>query len=129
MSVDRIANALTNIKNCENASRKSCVIYPASSLLREILSVMKENGFVNRVEWRDKRGAPEAEVFLEGKINECRVIKPRYAVKKDEFEKFEKRFLPSRDIGILIVSTPKGVFTHRKAREAGVGGRLLAYVF
>ncbi|MBS3062092.1 MAG: 30S ribosomal protein S8 [Candidatus Diapherotrites archaeon] len=129
MSVDQIANALTSIKNSESAARHTCTIKPGSKLLKEILRVMQENGFVKKVDWKETRQGEEAIVSLEGRINECRVVKPRYAVKKDEFERFEKKFLPARDIGILIVSTPKGVFSHKKAKENGVGGRLLAYVF
>jgi len=68
-------------------------------------------------------------ISLLGRINECKVIKPRYPVKKTEFEKFEKRYLPSRDIGMLIVSTPKGVMNHSNAKENSIGGRLLAFIY
>ena len=66
---------------------------------------------------------------LKGNINKCGVIKPRHAVKKDEFEKFEKRYLPAKNFGILIVTTPKGIMTHYEAKELGIGGRLLAYMY
>ncbi len=66
---------------------------------------------------------------LKNRINDCGVIKPRFSVKVDEFEKWEKRFLPARDVGILIVSTPNGVMTHKKVKEAHTGGRLLSFVF
>jgi small subunit ribosomal protein S8 len=129
MSVDPIADAMTHIKNSENAAKRQCSVAQGSKLLAEILRVMKENGYIKGVEWKEDRTGNHAVVALEGHINECRVIKPRYAVKKDEFEKFEKKFLPARDIGILIVSTPKGVVSHKAAKMAGSGGRLLAYVY
>lgn len=129
MSMDTIADALTSIKNGENSAKAALRIHPASRLLKEVLGVMQEYGFVKAVEWKDVNGASEARVSLAGKINECRVIKPRYAVKKDEFEGFEKKYLPARDIGILIVSTSKGVVSHKKAKDMGLGGRLLAYVY
>jgi small subunit ribosomal protein S8 len=44
-------------------------------------------------------------------------------------EKYEKRFLPSRDMGTLIVSTPNGVLSHEDAKDQNVGGRILAYVY
>ena len=66
---------------------------------------------------------------LEGNINKCGVIKPRHAVKKDEFEKFEKRYLPAKNFGILILTTPEGIMTHHDAKERGIGGRLLAYMY
>jgi small subunit ribosomal protein S8 len=66
---------------------------------------------------------------LAAKINDCKAIKPRYPVKKDGFEKFEKRYLPARDIGLLVVTTPEGVMTHKQAKEKSVGGRLLCFVY
>ena len=68
-------------------------------------------------------------IDLIGKINNCSVIKPRLSFKKDEIEKFEKRFLPAKDFGILIISTNKGLVTHIKAKEKNIGGRLVAYIY
>ncbi len=47
----------------------------------------------------------------------------------EEFEKFEKRFLPAKDFGFLILSTSKGIMTHLAAKEKSIGGKLLAYVY
>ena len=63
------------------------------------------------------------------RINECGTIKPRFSVEHTDFVKWEKQFLPARDFGTLVVSTPGGVMTHREAKEKGIGGRLLAYVY
>ena len=126
---DTIANALINIKNNEMASKKECMLRPASGLLKEVLKKMQENNYIGTFELVDDGREGMIKVQLLGKINECRVIKPRYAVKRNEFEKFEKKFLPAFDIGTLIVSTPKGVFTHREAKEMNLGGRLLAYIY
>ena len=129
MSVDPIANALTALKNSENATKSTCKLRPASKLLAEVLRVMKENGFIEGYERVDDKGPGFYKIRLGGKLNECRAIKPRYPVQKDEFEKFEKRYLPSRDVGIIIVSTSKGVLSHKKAKEQGIGGRLIAFVY
>ena len=56
-------------------------------------------------------------------------IKPRFAVKATEYEKFEKRYLPAKGFGILIVSTVKGLMTHYEAKQQGLGGRLIAYCY
>ena len=66
---------------------------------------------------------------LLGRINKCGVIKPRYSVKKDEFEKFESRYLLARGMGILILSTPIGIITHYEAKKKNIGGKLLAYCY
>ncbi len=129
MSLDPIANALTAIKNSESAAKKICTLRPASKLLREILRVMQENEYIDGYEFLDDKREGQFKIKLGGKLNECKAIKPRYAVQKDGFEKYEKRYLPSRDIGIMIVSTPQGVVSHKTAKQRGIGGRLIAFVY
>ena len=124
-----MADALISIKNSENVAKDECIIRPASRLTGEILRVMQKFGYVGLYEFVDDGREGMYKIKLKGTINECKAIKPRYAVKKDEFEKFEKRYLPAKDVGIIIVTTPKGVLTHMDAKMQGLGGRLLAYVY
>ncbi len=126
---DTIADAMVNLKNNENTAKKECILKPGSKLLGEILRVMQENGYIGEFSLIEEKNGSSFKVRLIGKINECRAIKPRHAVKKDEFEKFEKRYLPAYDIGKIIVSTPKGVMTHQQAKQSNLGGRLLVYVY
>jgi len=127
--MDPISNALISMKNCEMVAKKECEFKPGSKLLGNILRVMKENKYISDYSFSDDGKSGFYTIKLGGKINECRSVRPRYTVKKDEFEKFEKRFLPSKDIGILIVSTAQGVLSHKQAIEKKIGGRLLAYVY
>ncbi len=126
---DPVSDALTSLKNNERAQKNICTVKPASKLLKEILRVLQENGYIQKFEAAQDGPRAVFNIALAGKINECKVVKPRYAVKRDGFEKFEKRYLPSMDVGILIVSTPKGVVSHREAKKMGSGGRLLAFVY
>jgi len=126
--VDPIANALVVIKNAEYAGKPECTIHPASKPIGNILNVMKDEGYIDEFEFIDDKGG-KFTVKLHGKINKCGAVKPRYSVKKGEFEKWEKRYLPARDFGILILSTPEGVMSHKEAKNKGTGGVLLAYVF
>ncbi len=127
--IDPIADALTHIRNSETASKHIIVVSPGSKLLGQILRVMKEKGYVGSIEEVAERHKKMYKVELMGKINQIAAIKPRYAVKKNEFERFEKRFLPARDIGTIIVSTSQGVMTHTESKEKDIGGRLLAYIY
>lgn len=127
--MDPLANALTNIRNNELQVNESCSISPASKLIGQVLSTMQKENYISEFEYIDDDKAGKFEVELEGNINQCGVIKPRHAVKKDEFEKFEKRYLPAKNFGILIVTTPEGIMTHKEAKERGIGGRLLAYMY
>lgn len=90
---------------------------------------MKDHKYVGEFKEIKTDQGEEIEVNLIGAINKCNVIKPKYSVKKDEYEKFEKRFLPAKGVGIIIVSTPKGLMTHDEAFEKNLGGRLVAYVY
>ena len=121
--MDPLADALTNIRNNELQVKDSCVISPASKLIGEVLSTMQKENYIGNFEYIDDNRAGQFKVELEGNINKCGVIKPRHAVKKDEFEKFEKRYLPAKNFGILIVTTPEGIMTHYEAKERGIGGR------
>ena len=67
--------------------------------------------------------------MLSKKINDIGVIKPRHAVRLEEYQKYEARYIPSKNFGMLVVSTPKGVMSNREAKEQHLGGRLLAFVY
>ncbi len=127
--MDPLADALTNIRNNELQGNDDCVIKPASKLIGHVLSTMQKENYIGNFELIDDGKAGYFDVELDGNINMCGVIKPRHAVKNKEFENFEKRYLPAKNFGILIVTTPEGVMTHQEAKEAGLGGRLLAYVY
>ena len=126
---DTLAMALSNISNAEKVGKLTCIINPNSKLISAILTILKEYNYIAefKVEKTSKRGI--IEVTLANKINKCAVIKPRYAVQLDNYEKYEKRYLPAKNIGIIIVSTNKGIITHHEAKEKKLGGRLLAYCY
>ena len=68
-------------------------------------------------------------ISLNGRINGCGAIKPRFSVKLRDMERHEARYLPAKDFGILILTTPFGVMNNDSAKEALTGGKLLAYVY
>ena len=126
---DPLANMMSLILNNEEIGRQECLIKPVSKTIKELLRVMKENGYIGDFkEIEDSRGN-YIKLNLIGNINRCGVIKPRYSVKNIDFEKFEKRYLPAKDLGILFISTPRGIMTHYDAKSKKTGGRLLAYCY
>ena len=127
--MDTLSNGLTTIMNNELRNKPDCVISPASKVLGRVLRVMQLNGYIGEFEFIDDGRSGKFKVQLLGRINKCGAIKPRYSVGIGEFENWEKSFLPARDVGILVVSTSQGVFSHREAKEKQVGGRLLAFVY
>jgi small subunit ribosomal protein S8 len=130
--VDPLANALTTIVNCEMRRRKEAVIWPASKLIAMVLRTMQKYGYVGEFEYIDDGRWGKIKVQLLGRVNKAGVIKPRFSVTYNELRSMPywlRRYLPSRDIGILVISTSKGVLSHREALDMRIGGVLLAYVY
>lgn len=129
MGLDPLINAMNTIASNEERNKKECVICPASKLVRQILRLMQSNGYIGEIELIDDGRSGKFKVQLFGRINDCRAINPYFSTKVTELEKWEKRFLPAKDFGIIMLSTPQGIMTQRDAREKSTGGRLLAYVY
>ena len=127
--MDTLTNGLITGINNELRNKRECIISPASKLLGRVLRIMQLNGYIGEFEFIDDGRSGKFKVQLLGRINKCGAVKPRFAVKVGEFENWEKKFLPSRDVGIMVVSTSKGVIAHREAEEKNMGGRLLAFVY
>ena len=126
---DPLANALSIILNSEKIRKTDCLIKPISNLIKSVLDIMRDHHFRGSFkEIEDGRGNANR-INLLGALNKCGAIKPRYSVEMSEYEKFEKRYLPAKDFGIIIVSTSSGILTHKEARKKGIGGRLLAYCY
>lgn len=129
MQNDPLAHALSAIQNHEKVGKKECVVQPTSKVIHAVLNIMNAEGYVGAAEQlTDARGGV-LKVNLLGNINKCGVIKPRFAVRLADYEKFEKRYLPAKGVGILVVSTPQGIMTHEQAKTTKLGGRLLAYCY
>jgi len=128
-NMDTIANGLTTMMNNELRRKKECIISPASKLLGDILRVIQMNGYIGEFEFIDDGRSGKFRVQLLGRINKCGAIRPRFAVKAKDIEKWEKIYLPSRDIGVITISTPQGVMSHREAKQKRTGGQLLAFVY
>jgi len=125
---DPIADSMSKINNAVKALNKE-VTLKKSKLLVDVLEVLKANGYVGSYEIIADGKQDLIKVNLLGTINECLAIKPRYPAKLEELETFERRFLPAKDFGVLIISTNKGLLTQKQAKEQHVGGTLVAYCY
>lgn len=128
LMVDTFADAINKIKSYENSGRYECVV-GSTRLIKLVLDTMKANNYIkDYTEFKDGK-FNMLKVALAKKINDVGVIKPRYAVKAHDLQRYEMRYIPSGNFGILIVSTPEGIMTNRDARAKQLGGRLIAYVY
>ena len=124
-----LANLLTTLYNTEDRKKVDCVILPTSKLATEVLTVLKNQGYIGEFEHvNDNRGG-KFKIQLLAKITKCGVVTPRFKVKKDEYRKWEEQFLPSYNRGMLLVTTNQGVMSHHEATNKGLGGFLIGYVY
>lgn len=124
MRDDNLAIMFSSMKNAEAIGKQTCIV-PRSKLIIKILELLKKENYIKSFEDAGKN----LKVILAKRISDCGVIKPRFSVKKGEYEKWERRYLPAKGFGLLIVSTNIGVVTQEYANKKGVGGKLLAYIF
>jgi ribosomal protein S8 len=124
MSQDIVADGLNCIMNARKAKKEKIVLKKHSKFLQQILAIGKLKGYIS--ECRNTNAGVEVTI---GKLNMCRAVKPRYVVKAHEIDKYVRRYLPSRSLGIVVVSTSKGIMTHHTATEKGLGGCIIAYFY
>lgn len=126
MSHDVVADALNMIRNAKKAGKENIEIKIISNLLIEVLKIMKQKKALKKY----KIDAKEKSISLTiGELSDCRAVKPRYSCDKTQIEKYRRRYLPSRNIGTLIISTNKGLMTHEEAQEEHMGGCVIAYFY
>ena len=124
-----LSNMFTTLYNNESRRKKECIVFPASRFASDILRVIQRHRFIGEFEQIDDGRAGKFRVQLLAKINKCGIITPRYSVNKDGYLGWERQYLPAYSMGILLVSTSKGVMSHHEARVEGIGGVLVGYVF
>ncbi|MFQ6085353.1 MAG: 30S ribosomal protein S8 [Candidatus Bathyarchaeia archaeon] len=129
MTSDPLANALNAILNDERRNKRECMVTPATKLIGQVLRIMQLHGYLGEIEHIDDGRFGKYRIQLLGRINECKAIRPRYPVTNRKLTDLRRRYLPSRDLGILIVSTSKGLMTSDEVESKGLGGLALAYVW
>ena len=128
---DPIADMLTRIRNALIA-RHDEVIIPASNMKKSIAKILLDEGYVKSVDYIDDGLQGKIKIalkYVQGKESVIkglkRISKPglRVYAKNDEIPKV------LGGLGIAILSTSKGVMTDKEARNAGIGGEVLAYIW
>lgn len=126
--MDYLADALNTIKTHEHVGQNICTV-KATALIEKVLKLLKEHKYLKGYEFVDNGRGGHYTVQLDGRINDCGVIKPRMPVKRHDWARKEQNYIPGFGIGLLIVSTSNGIMTNSDAEKKHIGGRLLAYVY
>src|SRR3989344_4349247 len=125
MSQDIISDALNKMMNAKKAGKDSISVNHHSKFLLSVLAIAKLKGYIKNYKV-DEKNVLNVEL---GNITGCGSIKPRFVVKVEDIEKYEKRYLPAKNLGILIISTSQGLMTNQTAQDKNIGGSLIAYLF
>ncbi len=126
--VDKVADAINTIKTNERIGRVECNV-PSNKLIKSILEVLKSNNYIEGFEEFSVRYEKFLKIKLSNKINGIGVIKPRFTVSQSNMTKYEEMYIPSKDFGILVISTTEGLLTNKEARAKNIGGSLIMYVY
>ncbi|MCS5491557.1 30S ribosomal protein S8 [Algoriphagus limi] len=129
---DPIADYLTRLRNAIKASHRIVEI-PASNIKKEITKVLHDKGYIQNYKFEDNGPQGTIKIALKYNpvtkqnaiINLSRVSKPglRKYAKHDELPRV------INGLGVAIISTSKGVMTDKEARNEGIGGEVLCYVY
>ena len=128
---DPIADMLTRIRNGLIARHDSVTI-PASNLKKEIAKILLDEGYIKSVDFIDDGVQGQIKVTLKYPAGKESVIKGLKRISKPGLRVYARNDeIPKvlGGLGIAIVSTSKGVMTDKAARNAGIGGEVLAYIW
>ncbi len=128
---DPIADMLTRIRNANMVSHKT-VDVPASNIKKSIAEILKEEGYIENYEFieDDKQGI--IRITMKYGSNNERVISGLKKISKPGLRVYAKRNEVPKvlgGLGIAIISTSNGVISDKKARQLGVGGEVICYVW
>jgi small subunit ribosomal protein S8 len=129
---DPVADMLARIKNAYTANM-DMVNIPFSKLKGEIARILEEEGFIRSHEIKKDEGIQGViKIHLKYNNENVSAINGFRKISRPGLRVYtEKKKIPKTmgGLGIVIVSTSKGVFTDAKAREAGVGGEVICSVW
>jgi small subunit ribosomal protein S15Ae len=118
-----LGDALKTMYNAEKRGKRQVLIRPASKVVIKFLQLMQKHGYINEFEFVDDHRAGKIVVELNGRLNKCGVISPRYDISHTQMEDWVARLLPSRLFGVIVLTTSAGIMDHETARAKGVGGK------
>ena len=128
---DAIADLLTRVRNASSAKHESVDI-PSSGIKKEIARILMDEGYIRNLEIIEDGKQGVIRIALKYSANKQNVITGIKRISKPGLRVYaNKDELPKvlGGLGIAIISTSKGIMTDKKARNEGVGGEVLAFVW
>ena len=133
VTTDPIADMLTRIRNA-NSSKHKTVDIPSSNMKKSIANILLKEGYIKAVEEIESENNAQGIIRITLKYDEkgARIIDGLKRISKPGLRVYaSKEELPKvlNGLGIALISTSKGIKTDKEARNEGLGGEVLAYVW
>ncbi|KAJ8771718.1 hypothetical protein K2173_026895 [Erythroxylum novogranatense] len=104
--------------NAEKRGKRQVMIRPSSKVIIKFLLVMQKHGYIGEFEYVDDHRAGKIVVELNGRLNKCGVISPRFDVG-----------VRTLKFGYIVLTTSAGIMDHEEARRKNVGGKVLGFFY
>lgn len=124
-----LADCLKSIINAEKRGKRQVLIRPSSKVVLKFLRLMQKHGYIGEFEVVDDHRSNKIVVDLNGRLNKCGVISPRFDIALTDLEQIASNLLPSRQFGYVVLTTTYGILDHEEARKRHVGGKLLGFFY
>jgi small subunit ribosomal protein S15Ae len=86
-------------------------------------------GYIGEFEEIDDHRSGKIVIQLNGRLNKCGVISPRFNIRLPDLEKWVNQLLPARSIGYVVLTTSAGIMDHEEARRKHVAGKILGFFY
>ncbi len=128
---DSIADMLTRLRNA-NAARHDNVLIPTSRMKLEIARILKAEGFIADFQVVERQPQSQLRLLLRYGPKRQQILTGIRRVSRPGLRIYAKRLAVPRvrgGLGVAILSTSRGIMTDKEARQTGLGGEVICYVW
>lgn len=124
-----LANMCKAINNASREGKRQVLLRISTKDMRYFLLQMLKYGYISGFSYITDKRKGKSIIDLNGRLNKCGAICPKYRVKLSGVEGFTSKLLPARQFGHVVFSTSKGILDHKECIAENVGGEILGFFY